>query len=297
MFSVYKNRWIFIAVSVALVLVGIVFIVIGGFNLDIDFAGGTSITMDVGQPVDKTEVAGLFENALGFPASAVQVNVENPNEFTIKTRDLNSTQTDQVLTNMVNHYGLAEDFSDFSVNSFTPSYGQKLAGEALIAVGIAVVLMLVYITIRFEFLSGISAIIALVHDVLIMISVYAVFRVPVNASFIAVVLTILGYSINNTIVVFDRIRENTKVSSKQSYGEIVDQSIKQTMGRSINTTVTTFVMVAVLYVLGVNAIREFALPLMIGILGGAYSSLFLVSPIWAMLKDVGSHKKEQSISQ
>lgn len=286
MFSVYKNRWIFIVVSVALILVGVVFAVVGGFNLDIDFAGGTSITMDVGQPVDKTEVAALFENALGFPASAVQVNAENPNEFTIKTRDLDSNQADKILMTMGIRYGLAEDFSDYSVSSFTPSYGQKLAVEALIAVGIAVALMLVYITIRFEFLSGISAIIALIHDVLIMISVYAIFRVPVNASFIAVVLTILGYSINNTIVVFDRIREIRKTDQDLSFGNIVDQSVKRTLGRSINTTVTTFVMVAVLYVLGVNSIREFALPLMIGILGGAYSSLFIVSPVWAMLKDL-----------
>ncbi len=284
MFSVYKNRWIFIAVSVAVILVGVVFSVIGGFNFDIDFAGGTSITMDVGQPVNKDEVAQLSNNALGFPVSTVQVNTENSGEFTIKTRDLTSEQADQLLLTMAIRYGLPENFSDFSVNSFTPSYGQKLAGEALMAVGIAVVLMLVYITIRFEFLSGVSAIIALVHDVLIMISVYAIFRVPVNASFIAVVLTILGYSINNTIVVFDRIRENKKMAQNQSFGDVVDQSIKQTLTRSINTTVTTFVMVGVLYVLGVNSIREFAFPLMIGILGGAYSSLFIVSPVWAMLK-------------
>ncbi len=288
MFSIYKNRWIFIAVSVALILVGVVFAVIGGFNFDIDFAGGTSITMDVGQTVNKTEVAELSNNVLGFPVSSVQVNTENPGEFTIKTKDLTSDQADKLLLTMVIRYGLPEDFSDFSVNSFTPSYGQKLAGEALVAVGIAVVLMLVYITIRFEFLSGVSAIIALIHDVLIMISVYAIFRVPVNASFIAVVLTILGYSINNTIVVFDRIRENKKTAQNHSFGDIVDRSIQQTLGRSINTTITTFVMVAVLYVLGVDSIREFALPLMIGILGGAYSSLFVVSPVWAMLKGLNA---------
>ena len=290
MCSIYKNRWIYIAVSVVLILVGVVFTAIGGFNLDIDFAGGTSITMDAGQPVDKAEIAELANNALGFSVSAVQVSMDNPAEFTIKAKTLTEAQSDALILTMKTRYGLAEDNSDYSVNSFAPSYGKKLMGEAFMAVGIAVVLMLVYITIRFEFLSGISAIIALIHDVLIMISVYAIFRVPVNSSFIAVILTILGYSINNTIVVFDRIRENKKLANKETFAEITDKSIKQTVGRSINTTITTFVMVAVLYILGVNSIREFAFPLMIGIIAGAYSSLFIVSPVWAMLKEATAKK-------
>ncbi len=290
MCSIYKNRWIYIAVSVALILVGVVFTAIGGFNLDIDFAGGTSITMDAGQPVDKAEVTELANNALGFSVSAVQVSMDNPAEFTIKAKTLTEAQSDALILTMQTRYGLAEDNSDYSVNSFAPSYGKKLMGEAFMAVGIAVVLMLIYITIRFEFLSGISAIIALIHDVLIMVSVYAIFKVPVNSSFIAVILTILGYSINNTIVVFDRIRENKKLANKETFAEITDKSIIQTLGRSINTTITTFVMVAVLYILGVNSIREFAFPLMVGIIAGAYSSLFIVSPVWAMLKEATAKK-------
>ena len=111
-----------------------------------------------------------------------------------------------------------------------------------------------------------------------------------NSSFIAVILTILGYSINNTIVVFDRIRENKKLANKETFAEITDKSIIQTLGRSINTTITTFVMVAVLYILGVNSIREFAFPLMVGIIAGAYSSLFIVSPVWVMLKEATAKK-------
>ena len=291
MFNIYKNRWIYIAVSVALILVGIVFTTVSGFNLDIDFAGGTSITFNAGQSVNKEEVTALANDTLGFSVSAVQINTENPSEFTIKAKDLTGDQSDAVISALIAKYSLAEDYSDYSVNSFSPSYGQKLLKEALIAVGIAVALMLVYITIRFEFLSGLSAIIALIHDVLIMISVYAIFRVPVNASFVAVVLTILGYSINNTIVVFDRIRENRKsAGNNESFADTTDKSIKQTLGRSINTTITTFVMVAVLYVLGVDSIREFAFPLMVGIIGGAYSSLFIVSPVWAMLKEATAKK-------
>lgn len=290
MCNIYKNRWIYIAVSVALILVGVVFSAIGGFNLDIDFAGGTSITMDAGQPVDKAEITELANNALGFSVSAVQVSMDNPAEFTIKAKTLTEAQADTLILTMKTRYGLAEDFSDYSVNSFAPAYGKKLLADALKAVLIAVVLMLVYITIRFEFLSGVSAIIALLHDVLIMIAVYAIFRIPMNSSFIAVILTILGYSINNTIVVFDRIRENRRRSDKESFADTVNKSIKQTVGRSINTTITTFVMVAVLYILGVNSIREFAFPLMVGIIAGAYSSLFIVAPVWAMLKDAVANK-------
>ncbi len=291
MLNIYKNRLIFMGISVAIILVGLVCFLVGGFNVDIDFAGGTSITFDAGQAVDKDEVADLANNALGFEVSTVQVNMENPAEFTIKTKTIDSATADKLLLTFITRYGLAEDYSDYSVNSFDPAYGKQLAGEALWAVLIAVLLMLVYITIRFEFLSGLSAICALIHDVLIMIAVYAIFRVPVNSSFIAVILTILGYSINNTIVIFDRVRENQKLAKKETFAEITDKSITQTIGRSINTTITTFVMVAVLYVLGVDSIKEFAFPLIIGLIGGAYSSIFIVSPLWASMKTAGYNKR------
>ncbi|MBQ7792108.1 MAG: protein translocase subunit SecF [Clostridia bacterium] len=291
MLNIYKNRWIFIAVSVAIILVGLVFSLVSGFNVDIDFAGGTSIMINLGQEASKDDVAAVANEALGFSISTVQPSLDNPNEMTIKSKNLTEAQSDALIDALKIKYNLSEDFSDYSISTFTPAYGKQLAGEAGWAVVIAVILMLVYITIRFEFLSGLSAIIALIHDVLIMIAVYAIFRVPVNSSFIAVVLTILGYSINNTIVVFDRIRENQKLAKKESYAEIVDKSITQTMGRSINTTITTFVMVATLYVLGVESIKEFAFPLIIGIIGGAYSSMFVVSPVWAMLKGAGSKNK------
>lgn len=292
MLNIYKNRWIYIAVSVAIILVGLVFSLVSGFNVDIDFAGGTSIMINLGQPASKDDVAAVANEALGFSVSTVQPSLDNPNEMTIKTKNLTEAQSEALVNALKTKYNLAEDYSDYSISTFTPAYGKQLAGEAVWAVVIAVVLMLVYITVRFEFLSGLSAIIALIHDVLIMIAVYAIFRVPVNSSFIAVVLTILGYSINNTIVVFDRIRENQKLAKKESFAETVDKSITQTLGRSINTTITTFVMVAVLYVLGVESIKEFAFPLIIGIIGGAYSSMFIVSPLWAMFKTAGSNPKK-----
>ncbi|MBP3447803.1 MAG: protein translocase subunit SecF [Clostridia bacterium] len=297
MLNIYKNRWIYAAVSVAIILVGLVFSLVGGFNIDIDFAGGTSIMINLGQEASKDDVAAVCNEALGFNVSAVQPSLDNPNEMTIKTKNLTEAEADAVIGALKTKYSLADDFSDYSISTFTPAYGKQLAGEALWAVVIAVILMLVYITIRFEFLSGLSAIIALIHDVLIMISVYAIFRVPVNSSFIAVVLTILGYSINNTIVIFDRIRENQRMAKKETFAEITDKSITQTLGRSINTTITTFVMVAVLYVLGVESIKEFAFPLIIGILGGAYSSIFIVSPLWASMKTAGLNQRKKAMGK
>lgn len=294
MLNIYKNRWIYIAVSVAIILVGLVFFLVSGFNIDIDFAGGTSIMFDAGQTTTKDEVAQVVEEALGFAPSAVQPSLDNPNEMTIKTKNLTESESDAVISALKTKYSLAEDYSNYSISTFTPAYGKQLAGEALWAVLIAVILMLIYITIRFEFLSGISAIMALIHDVLIMVSVYAIFKVPVNSSFIAVVLTILGYSINNTIIIFDRIRENNKLAKKETFAEITNKSISQTLGRSINTTITTFIMVATLYILGVESIKEFALPLIIGILGGAYSSIFIVSPLWAMMKTAGYNSRKKA---
>ena len=271
-------------ISIAVCIVGVCFMTINGFNLDIDFAGGTSITFNAGQPVDQAESAEITNRTLGFSASSIQLNAENSNEVTIKTKTIESSVSEQLLSALRTRYGLAEDYSDYSVASFAPAYGHQLAQEALIAVGIAVALILIYITIRFEWLSGICAVLALIHDVFIMVSVYAIFRVPVNASFIAVVLTILGYSINNTIVVFDRIRENKKLSETESTEDIADKSVSQTLGRSVNTTLTTFVVVAVLYVLGVDSIKEFALPLMVGIVCGAYSSVCLTGALWHTMK-------------
>lgn len=149
----------------------------------------------------------------------------------------------------------------------------------------AAVLMLIYITFRFELVFGLAAIVALLHDVLVLISVYAIFNITVNSSFIAAVLTIVGYSINDTIVVFDRLRENVKREKNKRYDEIADMSIGQTLTRSINTSLTTMLVIGSLLVLGVDSIKEFALPLMAGVAVGTYSSIFIASPVWALIRN------------
>jgi len=157
--------------------------------------------------------------------------------------------------------------------------------DAILAIVIAAVFILIYITIRFkDFRFGISAVIALIHDVLVVLAVYSVLGVAVNNSFIAAMLTIVGYSINDTIVLFDRVRENQRHMKRGDYVGVVDLSVSQTISRSINTSLTTFFMVLILYIVGVASIEEFALPLMVGIISGTYSSIFIASPLWVMFK-------------
>lgn len=171
------------------------------------------------------------------------------------------------------------------MDDISPSSGQELARSAFWMSILACAAILVYITIRFEFTSGCVAIIALVHDVLLLLGIYSLFRWSVNINFIAAVLTVLGYSINNTIVIMDRIRENTRHSRKETYGEIANNSVWQTMTRSINTTITTLLTIGMVYVLGVASIKAFALPIIIGIVVGFYSSVFITGPLWATWRD------------
>ena len=160
----------------------------------------------------------------------------------------------------------------------------RLIGDSLKAIFLAVILMLLYITIRFDFQSGTCAVIALVHDVLIMLGAYAIFGFTVSTSFIAAILTIVGYSINATIIIFDRVRENNRTMKKATPDQIADNAITASYLRAINSSITTLFTIGVLYVMGVDSIKEFALPIIIGIVAGTYSSLFIAGPFWAMWK-------------
>ena len=158
------------------------------------------------------------------------------------------------------------------------------------SVVISSILILIYITFRFDFMSGASAVVCLLHDIFIMLAFYSLFHIPMNTAVIAAFLTILGYSLNSNIIVFDRVRENVKFFPKLSFAENVDNSINQTLTRSINTTVSTVMTITVVYILGVSSIRDFVLPLIIGIMGGLYSSICMAGPIWDSLKKVFSKK-------
>ena len=173
------------------------------------------------------------------------------------------------------------------------STARNLASSAIWMSVLAAILILIYISIRFELTSGVCAVVALAHDIIVLCGVYSILRIKIDTNFIAALLTVLGYSINNTIVIFDRIRENTRKAKKETYAQIANESINQTLRRSINTTITTLLTIGAVYVLGVTSIKVFALPIIIGIVVGTYSSIFVSGSIWAMWRDAAVKSKKK----
>ena len=297
MFSFYNKRWIFIGISTLIILTGLVFYFAnGGFNVGIEFAGGTSILFDTGsESTTKDDLFNAVKESLDIEAETVQVSLANPAEFTIKMVTLTPEQSQKLVTDLKAKFNIAEDQDNLSIESFSAAYGIQLATDAWQSALIALILIMIYVSFRFEFLSGVGATAALVHDVLIMLSVYAIFRVPVNSSFVAAILTILGYSINDTVVIFDRIRDNLKIARKETFSQTMDKSINETLTRSINTSLTTFITITLLYIMGVQSIKEFSFPIMIGLVAGTYSSIAIASPIWGMLKTAGIEARKKQV--
>lgn len=297
-FSVLKNTKIFAIISTVCIITGLVSLILlpfgkNLFTLDLDFAGGTSMQFEMNQKVTSDiddEVSALFEKATGKKSSSVQATGDKGTQVVIKSVDIDTTQRSAVIDAMQKKYNLTDD-DVLSVENESASVGKDMQEAAVVASLLAVVLMLIYITIRFEFTSGLAAVTCLVHDLLVMLSVYVIFRIPLNTNFIAAALTILGYSINASIIVFDRVRENRKKARRESFADICEKGIWQTISRSINTTITTFIMVALLFAFGVDSIRNFTLPIMVGLISGAYSSIFLAAPLWNFYRKV-FHKKK-----
>ena len=280
--KVISKRKIFFMISAVVILIGLVLIPIRGLNVGIDFSGGTLLQIELGRNVEVSEIRELT-NSFDTSASIVHAGEDRTQVIIRTTQDLTNQERYEVFSIFQEKYDLSDD--DFIYQQkFEPSIGREIQSKAVLSVIIASVGILIYITFRFELLFGIAAVAALMHDVLVGIAVYSLLQIPINSSFIAAMLTIVGYSINDTIVVFDRIRENTKIMRKAKYEEIIDDSISQTIVRSINTSATTLFAITALYIFGVEAIREFALPLIVGIVAGTYSSIFIASPIWYLLK-------------
>ena len=211
--------------------------------------------------------------------------VEGSNAFIIKTKELDTATRENLNNALEEKFGVDKSF--ITAETISPSISSEMKTDAIIAVVIATVLMLIYIWIRFSDINfATSAVLALLHDVLVVLAFYAISKTAVGNTFIACMLTIVGYSINATIVIFDRIRENMRTKkTKDTLEDIVNMSVTQTLTRSIYTSFTTFVMVVVLYLLGVSAIREFALPLLVGIICGAYSSVCITGSLWLVFSN------------
>lgn len=275
--EIIKNRRILYIISVAIVIVGMGVGLIKGFNYGIDFTGGTMIQIEMGKQVPVTEIRQIIHNHK-IDADIVYAGKSN-DQIQIKTVQALTSETRTALFNdLFSKYGLTQK-NVIAIEQFGPSVGSELKKNAFMGALWASLFMLVYICIRFEFKFAVGAIVALLHDILVMVSFYALFGIPINSPFIAAVLTILGYSINDTIVVFDRIRENLR-TTKLKTDELVDVSVNQVLGRSINTSLMTVLAILALYFMGPETIKNFTLPLIIGIISGTYSSIFVASTLW-----------------
>ena len=286
---------VWFAVSGVIIVIGLgSFIINSGFNLGIDFQGGTSLQYNLNQTYEIDDVKAALDGVTveGQALDAVYIKTgigeTKEEEIIIRTKQSLDANVRQEIENRLNETYSSVDFRE--VSQFSPSIGDEIKQRAVIAILIAAVGMLIYITFRFELIFGLASIVALAHDVLILLAVYAVFRIPLSSAFIAAVLTVVGYSINDTIVVFDRIRENVKFEKRPDYFELANRSLGQTIIRSINTSLTTLFVIGALYFLGVDSIKDLAFPLLAGILAGTYSSIFIASPTWALWRTYKSKK-------
>ena len=290
-----------IAVSVVVILVGIVGAGVNKakygdlFNYGIDFRGGTStnVTFNEDYSLDRIskEVVPVVESVTGEAGTQTQ-KVEGSNEVIIKTRTLSVDEREKLNSALAQKFGV--DAEKITAESISGAVSSEMKKDAVVATVIATILMLLYIWFRFkDFRFATSSVLALVHDVLVVIAFYALLRWSVGSTFIACILTIVGYSINATIVIFDRIRENKVLLSKATKEEIINTSVTETLTRSIYSSLTTFIMIFVLFIMGVSSIREFALPIMVGIVAGTYSSVFLSSIFWYIFSNRFDKKIEQ----
>ena len=294
-----KNRSkICLIISAVIILVALGLHLAGqGINLGIDFAGGLSMQYDMKTPVTSADVSAVLDN-MGVTNSTVTVQGRDNNEVNIRIKDITKDDIQKVQADF--EAGIKETYPEAAsigdVNYVGPVAGETLVRNAIISVLLAAGLMLIYIAIRFDLNSGLAAVFGLLHDVLIMLSFMVIFRsvIQMNSSFIAAALTIVGYSINNTIVIFDRIRENAKKMPTAPREEVTNISIRESLGRTICTTVTTLITIVALCILGVASIREFALPIIVGILSGVYSANMINGYVWAFLEEKRRSRKAKA---
>jgi len=291
-FSIIAHKNWFFAFSLLMILVGLASLATQGLNLGIDFTGGTLMDLKFAKPVSVAEVRDVLkdyklENSV-VQLAATEKTDAAPNVL-IRTHVLNEAERKAVLEGFTSKFG---KYEIMRIEKVGATIGSELTREAIIALLLSWLMMIAYISYRFEFRFGVAGILSLVHDVLIVLGIFSILRKEIDASFVAALLTIVGYSINDTIVIFDRIRENLKAMKKgETLPEMVDRSIWQTMTRSIYTVLTVLFATGSLYFLGGETTKNFSLALLIGFVSGTYSSIFNASPIWVMWKQRDERKR------
>lgn len=281
--KIIEKTKLWFSISLIIIAVGLFCMIKNGLNYGIDFKGGTLVQINMKKDFDKQEVEAIIGKYTKDYTTNTATNTSNEVQLEIRSNSLTDEQVEPMFKEIKDKYKL-QDKDLVSQQRIGPSVGKELRQKAILALIIANVAMLIYVGIRFEFKFALAAILGLLHDILVTVSVYAILQIPINSSFIAAILTIVGYSINDTIVVFDRIRENSKKMRRASDVELANVSITETMTRSVNTVLTTLFTIISVYVF-VPSVRDFATPLIVGIVSGAYSSIFISSPLWVMFKN------------
>jgi preprotein translocase subunit SecF len=275
-----KRKWFYIF-SLLIIIPGILSMFVQGFNLGIDFKGGSMLRYQMDATV---EAAAVTQTVTGLNL-VQEVSVQkSDDEYYIRTNELTQEQTQQITAALTAQFQNVELLSAESVGA---TIGGELVKNAFLAISIALILMLIYITFRFEWTFGLAAVLALFHDVLIVCGIFSLFQWEVNSAFIAAILTIIGYSINDTIVIFDRVRENLRIKKKDPLPTLLNRSILQTLNRSVNTVLTVLMPLITLLIFGGGTIKMFVVTLLVGFLFGMYSSICVASPFYYEIKQRG----------
>lgn len=290
-FDFVGRRKIWYLISVVIIIAGLVSLCVQGLNLGIDFTGGNVIQVQFHQDVEIDELRDVVNQ---YTESTPTIQESDNNNYIIRTEEISEEDNAAMLSEIKTKFGDNEVLRNEKIGG---TIGSELISNAKWALIAAVVLMLVYITIRFKFNFAVSAVIPLLHDVLVTVGLFSILRVEVDSTFIAAILTILGYSINGTIVIFDRIRENLGHSKKVEFPVVVNNSINQTLGRSINTNVAVLILVLALLILGGASTKSFALALFIGFVAGAYSSVFIAGSILTDITRLTKSEKSYTVKK
>lgn len=306
------SKWskYFWAFSLTVILVGIIVFACKGFNLGMDFTGGNIIKVQTNTDITTAEYEAIKNKANevltanGLRVSLIQTEGESGEKAVSIQYQNKAGATDSEMSeiNTTIATALREAFPDYTIvnaESKSATASSELLTNALLAVVIALIFIMIYIAFRFEFLSGVAALITLFHDVLVMCAVTCICQIEINSAFVAAIITVLGYSINNTIIIFDRVRENMRKPSLDSLSnrEIADLSVRQTLNRTINTSVTTIASIFMLACIGVPQMREFVIPILIGLLAGTYASIFISAPLWTAMMSKSKHNLRQKAKE
>lgn len=297
-----KYRYFFLTLSLVIIISGLIVGFNGGFRFDIDFKGGTNIQVDLKEKFDNNKIDDIVNNAIGQKPLVQKLGDDNTTVVSITTDTISNEQASQIVSKLKENF---PNMDDPSTKNVQPSFGKELINSAIKAIVVSLVLILLYIFVRFKnlgFTAAITAIVALLHDALIIIAFYAFLKLPINSTFVAVILTIIGYSINDTVIIYDRIRENKrKITKNTNLKDTINESLTQTFRRTLYTSFTTITAILIVYIFAYinhqTILEEFSLPLTIGVISGAYSSIFIATSLWYITENWMNKRKDKKLNK